>query len=365
MCENYYLDWSQGPFKILDVNFSREVFDVWDLNTNEVLNKIENLVAHWSKRKLTLLGRIIVIKSLVLSKFTHLFLALPNPPGDLIKRLERIFYKFLWNSSPDRIKRSAIIKNLNTGGLRMIHIQYFIKALIVSWFRRVIKNSKNSLWYSLSNIQFEPLFNMGWGYSIQVNENIANPFWKEILRHWNEFCSMVNVETVWQILDSPLWYNKNLIQGTNLFIKNWYEKGIRLVSDLLDQNGNFHNVESFKRRYSVAGTFLDSQRLIAKIPEQWKVIIRDNRNVQMTNLFNVTCSLYTKFLINDKKGCRRFYDIMIRANETNIENKWVREIGVINEHDFVNHNRALKDLKEITLKDFQFKISNKILVTKL
>ena len=55
---------------------------------------------------------------------------------------------------------------------------------------------------------------------------------------------------------------------------------------------------------------------------------------------------------------------MIRANETSLENKWVREIGVLNEHDFVNHNRALKDLKEVTLKDFQFKINNKICVTK-
>ena len=60
------------------------------------------------------------------------------------------------------------------GGLRMIHIQYFIKALKVLWFRRVIKNSKNSLWYSLSNIQFGTLFNMGSGYSIRVTENIAN-----------------------------------------------------------------------------------------------------------------------------------------------------------------------------------------------
>ena len=142
---------------------------------------------------------------------------------------------------------------------------------------------------------------------------------------------MVNVETVWQILDSPLWYNKNLIQGTNLLIKNWYEKGIRLVSDLLDQNGNLHNFESFKIRYGVPGTFLDYQRLITKIPEQWKVIIRDtcNRNVHITNLFNVTYSLYTKLLIKDKKGCRRFYDIMIRANEKSIENMWVREIGVL------------------------------------
>ena len=110
MCKNYDLDWTQGSFKILGVNFSSDVFDIWDLNKNDVLNRIENLLAHWSKRKLSMLGRITVIKSLALSKFTHLFLALPNPPGDLIKRLERLFYKFLWNSGPDRIKRHVIIK---------------------------------------------------------------------------------------------------------------------------------------------------------------------------------------------------------------------------------------------------------------
>lgn len=364
LCENYDLDWSQGPFRVLGVNFSSNVFDIWDLNTNEVLNKIENLVAHWSKRKITLPGRITVIKSLMLSKFTHLFLALPNPPGDFIRKLERILYKFLWNSGPDRIKRSVIIKNLDAGGLRMINIQHFINALKVSWFRRVIQNSNSSHWYSLSNIEFETLFNMGSGYSLRVIENISNPFWKDILQSWNKFCDSVNVQTIYQILNSPIWYNKNLMQGANVFIKNWYEKGIRLVSDLLDQNGNFYDFESFKTTYDVAGTFLDYQRLIFKIPEHWKNNIRANSNVYIINRFNVTCSLYTQFLMKDKKGCRRIYDLMIKANETNLENKWVREIGVLNEHDLTNYNNVMKDLKEVTLKDFQFKINNKILVTK-
>ena len=87
----------------------------------------------------------------------------------------------------------------------------------------------------LSNIEFGTLFNMCSRYPLQINENITNPFWKEILRHWKEFCDLVNVETVCQILNSPLWYNKNLTQGINYFIKNWYKKDIRLVSDLLDQ----------------------------------------------------------------------------------------------------------------------------------
>ena len=81
LCANYKMDWTQGLFKILGENFSSEVFDIWDLNHHELINKIENILAQWSKRKLTLISRVTVIKSLALSKFTHLFLALPNPPG--------------------------------------------------------------------------------------------------------------------------------------------------------------------------------------------------------------------------------------------------------------------------------------------
>ena len=39
----------------------------------------------------------------MLAKFTNLFLALPNPPGELIKILDKTFYKFLWNNGPDRV----------------------------------------------------------------------------------------------------------------------------------------------------------------------------------------------------------------------------------------------------------------------
>ena len=44
--------------------------------------KVEHLLKQWSKCRLTRFGRITVIKSLALSKFIHLFLALPNPPGN-------------------------------------------------------------------------------------------------------------------------------------------------------------------------------------------------------------------------------------------------------------------------------------------
>ena len=138
ICRNYNLDWRNRHFKILGVTFTTEVFDSWDVNVPTIINKVESLLKQWSKRRLTLFGRITVIKSLALSKFIHLFLALLNPPEELIKRLDTLFFKFLLNSGPDRIKRDIIITNLSAGGLRMVNINIFIKSLKITWLRRVI-----------------------------------------------------------------------------------------------------------------------------------------------------------------------------------------------------------------------------------
>ena len=78
-----------------------------------------------------------------------------------MKKLEKLFYKFLWNGGPDRIKRTIVIKDLQAGGLRMINAQYFIKALKITWQRKVIKNYESTTWYDLSNIDFQKLFTLG------------------------------------------------------------------------------------------------------------------------------------------------------------------------------------------------------------
>ena len=94
LCLEYNLDWNQEPFKILGVTFTSEVFYIWDQNATDVLKKKWKILSTWSRRKITLPGKITVIKSLAVSKFVHLFLALPNPPGILVQSLNKLFYKF-------------------------------------------------------------------------------------------------------------------------------------------------------------------------------------------------------------------------------------------------------------------------------
>ena len=54
LCQRYKLDRTQSPFKILGVVFTTEVFDIWDMNTNSVQNKVENIIKQWSRRNSTL-----------------------------------------------------------------------------------------------------------------------------------------------------------------------------------------------------------------------------------------------------------------------------------------------------------------------
>ena len=130
--KEYNLDWEQKRLKILGVTFTGEVFDIWNHNLDETLHKVNSLINVWSKRRLTLPGKITVIQSLILSKFTQLFMALPNPPGEFLKLLERKLNKFLWSNGPDRICRRNIVKNIHAGGLRMVNVNEFITSLKVT-----------------------------------------------------------------------------------------------------------------------------------------------------------------------------------------------------------------------------------------
>jgi len=89
-------------------------FDV-DLDKNEKIkytNKISKLkswIKMWKRRYLTPLGKITVIKSLLLPMFNHFFISLPNPDCDIIKQISSLFYDFLWEG-PAKIKQSIIVR---------------------------------------------------------------------------------------------------------------------------------------------------------------------------------------------------------------------------------------------------------------
>ena len=80
---------------------------------------------------------------------------------------------------------------------------------------------------------------------------------------------------------------------------------------------------------------------------------------------NVAQNCYIKILCKDKKGSRTIYDILIGNKDlTPPPQKWVNIIGNISENEWNSYNTVTKNMKEVKLQEFQFKVNNHILVTK-
>ena len=68
-CQNENLGWEDQTFTILGIKFSLNLSDMVELNHNVKIDAIRKLFDNWSKRILTPLGKISVIKSLALHMY--------------------------------------------------------------------------------------------------------------------------------------------------------------------------------------------------------------------------------------------------------------------------------------------------------
>ena len=81
------LDWQSTKFELLGVIFSLNLDEMSDLNYNTRLTDIKNTLCQWRRRMLTPIGRLTVIKTLIIPKMNHLIPTLPNPDKDFFKKL--------------------------------------------------------------------------------------------------------------------------------------------------------------------------------------------------------------------------------------------------------------------------------------
>ena len=53
---------------------------------------------------------------------------------------------------------------------------------------------------------------------------------------------------------------------------------------------------------------------------------------------------------------------MLQSKKIELNDKWMQEFGFIDTEEYKHYNKIIASVKEIKLKDFQFKVIDKILV---
>ena len=109
--------WPKAKVKALGLWISTNTDMSASLNYNEKLENVRKMLSCWKYRRLTLLGKITVLKSLVVSQLVYLLTPLKSNYSALTE-INKLLYTFLWNGKGDKIKRNVIINDYCDGGLK-------------------------------------------------------------------------------------------------------------------------------------------------------------------------------------------------------------------------------------------------------
>ena len=242
------LSWTDTPIKYLGFYIAPDMDKARTLNWENKLTKLQKLLDNWRKRKLTLFGRITIVKSLALSKIVHI-LMVETIPDIILKKINSILFAFIWQTKVEKVKRKIMTRQFDKGGVNMIDLQNQKSSFRLRWLGRALA-AREGIWNKMCFHWFnvigglELLFNSD--FEICNLKSICNgllpSFYEEILEAWvqiKKHTCMRNHPTVHGIHYEILWHNSNVKFNNNtLYYKEWFKNGIVFLGDVF-KNGSF------------------------------------------------------------------------------------------------------------------------------
>ena len=204
--------WSSTEASALGITFNTNKHLTFQINLESEIKVFEACLKQWQHRKLTLMGKITVIKSYALPKLIYTLTSLPNPPKQTIKRIEKIIYDFIWNGKPEKIKRDTLTNSYEKGGLKMIDLETFIRSLKITWIKRIIESDAKGI---LNKLYMQKLKPFGGSLLFECNltdkdvDKIAknNNFLRDIFLAW---CSCNAKTAILSYRNEIIWNNTHI-----------------------------------------------------------------------------------------------------------------------------------------------------------
>ena len=344
--------WPHEPILALGVYFSYDLERANVLNFEEKITTLEKTLNNWKQRKLTLMGKINIVKTLGLSKLIYSASLLSIPKG-LIEKINKIIFNFIWDNKPAKIKRKTIIAEKKCGGLRMVDFEMMERSLKIAWVKRIIENCDAS-WkivpeYALN--QYGGLtFFIKCQYDIKLFDLQNLPeFYRTILSYWQSFKLVTNHEVSAE--KQIIWNNRDiLVDGKPIFYKSWVNKGIICIKDLLAEDLNFLSLTELKAKLNLEVPFTTFYGILQAIPKIWKVKLRNTVSSKVQSLSLPSTKIAYSILLSKS--------YLIPTGESKILNYGFTKENIQNVYML-----PFRILHEPKLIIFQFKIIHNILPT--
>ena len=345
--------WPLDPINALGVHFSYETEKTIKLNFTDKIRTLEQSLQSWKRRNLTLIGKINIVKTLGLAKLIY-STSLLSIPKHLIDSINKIIFDFIWDGKTAKIKRKTIIAEKRHGGLKMIDFEIMERSLKIAWIKRII-DSEDAAWKVIPNYatcQYGGLqFLVKCDYNIKsLNLEYLPEFYHKVLNYWHD-SKLLTANKEKSVKNQIIWNNQNIVvDGKPIFFRNWVNKGLVYIDDLLDEDSNFLSLVGLKDKFQINPPFTVYYGLLKAIPKEWKTALHNAPHTgNSTQITLSTKSSYLKLL------SKRY---LAPTAEQKIKNHGFTKENVCNVYLL-----SFQIFKEAKLIMFQYKIIHNILPT--
>ena len=203
------LKWLHSPVKILGIHFSYDEKRNNELNFTQKVQRLQTKLDMWSARDLTIFGRAMILKTLGLSQLVYSAsnLVVPQEIADIVRTKS---FKFLWRNKKDKIKRSGLYQEPDSGGIRVTDTNIMFKALSLAWIPRMLASDKRN-WCTIPNHFLKKMGGLNFLLRCNFDATFYNDlptFYKRILDSFNELKTLYNY---YQKQDILLFNNKEIL----------------------------------------------------------------------------------------------------------------------------------------------------------
>ncbi len=159
--------------KILGITFSNEdkVTSIAE-NVDPKIDKLRRLCSLWSKRHLSIIGKITILKSFGLSLFVHIMQSIGICEQKL-KEIQTICFRFIWKRdfndkrAYERVKRKIVCLESENGGLKMFNIIDIQKSFYLNWALKLWKSDES--WTNIPKLIYSRV-----GGLVAFNSNVSS-----------------------------------------------------------------------------------------------------------------------------------------------------------------------------------------------
>ena len=342
-----------------------------ELNLVPLLNKMKNILSLWSSRNLTLMGKITIVKSLIIPRMIYKASILPLIiPKTLITKINKLLFKFIWGSNWERVSRNILCNNIESGGAKMLHLESYLTALHVKSSALLFDETYCSQWKFIENLFFDRnLLSAILLSNIKISSKTIQRLLplRSLIVSFTVLLKFCN-NPVNNASDTFLWLNKSLkYKGRPLYIKEFSDAGIVDAQQIVDINGNFKSYHEIATEYNLIPnnrSFIEYIKFISVVPHRWQLnSVFDNQRNEFIE--NVLQNLQTY-----GKSTKSFYDYLFSKIESlprKQQTRWNEELNLsISTDDWSTIYKCNYDVTpETKLRSFQIKLNLRAVVTNI